>query len=342
MSTQLSDLRRVASIYADTITQAIQQEYPNHLRHVMIGPEDRPTPRQVHPAFYGCFDWHSCVEMQWALVRLMRLVPDALDFAAAKTALDEHLTVPHLQQEAAYLRAHSGFERPYGWGWALMLAHEVAEWPEEFAQTWAGAIAPLAQMITELLLAWLPKATYPSREGAHANSAFGLARSLPWARHLARKGDSRLLEAMRDAVNRWYLHDQNYPAAWEPSGADFLSPALTEAELMCETLDGERFLTWFATFLPAVAEAQPRSLFEPAIVSDESDGQIAHLHGLNLHRAFAMQRLSRALPAGDERRQVLQQAAAKHAAASLPAVTGTDYMVEHWLACYAVLYLSAE
>lgn len=342
MSIQPTDLRRVAATYAATIMQTIQQEYPNHLRHVMTDPADRPTPRQVHPAFYGCFDWHSSVEMHWALVRLMRLVPAAFDVAAAQAILDEHLTAQHLEQEAAYVRAHPGFERPYGWGWTLMLAHATATWPDQCAQAWAASIEPLAQTITELLLTWLPKATYPNREGVHANSAFGLARSLPWARHLASAGDSRLLEALQETAHRWYLHDQHYPAAWEPSGADFLAPALTEAELMCETLDGARFLAWFTAFLPGVAEARPRSLFAPASVSDESDGQMAHLHGLNLYRAFAMQRLSRALPAGDERRQILQQAAVNHAAASLPAVTGTNYMLEHWLACYAVLYLSAE
>jgi hypothetical protein len=342
VSTQLDDLRRVASTYADAIRQTIQREYPNSLRHTMTGPDDRPTPRQIHPAFYGCFDWHSCVEMHWALARLLRLVPDALDAVAARAVLDEHLSAQFIQQEASYLQAHPGFERPYGWGWALTLAHEVAEWPDASAQVWAGAMAPLAQTITDLLLAWLPRATYPSRDGAHANSAFGLARSLPWARRLARGGDPRLLNAIRAATIRWYQADQNYPAGWEPSGADFLSPALTEAELMCETLDRESFLAWLAAFLPGIAEGSPGSLFEPALVSDPADGQIAHLYGLNLYRAYAMQRLSRAFPADDERGMILRQAAERHAAASLPAVTGSDYMVEHWLACYAVLYLGDE
>jgi len=150
-----------------------------------------------------------------------------------------------------------------------------------------------------------------------------------------------LLAAIIETARRWYRDDHNYPASWEPSGADFLSPALAEAELMCETLDITSFLSWLDQFLPELGEARPRSLFEPAIVSDETDGQIAHLHGLNLHRAFAWRRLSQALPGGDERVPLLQQAAATHAAASLPAVTGTDYMVKHWLACYAVLYLGA-
>jgi hypothetical protein len=336
---QQADLSRVAATYADTIIQTVQQEYPNALRHTMTGPDDLPTPQQVHPAFYGCFDWHSCVEMHWALVRLLRLVPDAIDHAQTRATLARHVTTPHLQQEAAYLQAHPGFERPYGWGWALMLANEVADWQDADAQIWAAAMRPLAQTITDLLLAWLPRATYPNREGVHANSAFGLARSLPWARRLAHEGDPRLLQAITATALRWYQQDREYPAAWEPSGSDFLSPALTEAELMGALMDAGPFLAWFDAFLPELAQTRPPSLFQPAIVSDISDGQIAHLHGLNLYRAYAMQRLSQLLPADDVRGAILRQAAATHAAASLPAVTGTNYMAEHWLACYAVLYL---
>jgi hypothetical protein len=277
--------------------------------------------------------------MHWALIRLLRLVPEALDHTTVRATLAEHLTSPNLQHEAIYLQAHPSFERPYGWGWALMLANETASWQDADAQVWAAALRPLAQTIADLLLAWLPRATYPNREGAHANTAFGLTRSLPYARHLAYEGDPRLLQAITETAVRWYQQDISYPAAWEPGGSDFLSPALAEAELMGETLDAPQFQDWFGAFLPDLAEARPPSLFEPATVSDITDGQIAHLHGLNLHRAFAMQRLSQMLPADDERGAILRQAAIKHAAASLPAVTGTDYMVEHWLACYAILYL---
>jgi hypothetical protein len=341
VSANMHDLRRIASVYAGVILEAVQQEYPNDLHHTMTGPEDRPTPRQLHPAFYGCYDWHSCVEMHWALIRLLRLVPDSLDQDVARATLAAHLTEQALQQEATYLQSHRRFKRPYGWGWALMLANELDDWEDVQARSWAAAVRPLAQTITELLLEWLPKATYPSRDGMHGNTAFGLARSAPWARRLASRGDARLLAATVEAATRWYRDDRNYPASWEPSGADFLSPALAEAELMCETLDRGSFLSWLDQFLPELSEARPRSLFEPAIVSDETDGQIAHLHGLNLHRAFAWRRLSQALPEGDGRAPLLQQAVATHAAASLPAVAGTDYMVTHWLACYAVLYLGA-
>src|SRR5512138_1216392 len=272
-----TDLAQVASLYAKSIIASIQQEYPNQMQHMMTGPEDRPTPSEAHPAFYGCFDWHSSVEMHWALIRLLRLTPEAFDKTKAMTVLGTHLTESALLQEAAYLRAHPRFERPYGWGWALTLAHELAIWDDEVAIRWLAAVRPLAIVISELFLAWLPKATYPVRVGMHSNSAFGLARSVPWARYLATQGDPRLLTAITRAAIQWYGEDRDYPAHYEPSGSDFLSPALTEVELMSLVLERVEFLTWLDAFLPGLSSGTPRSLFEPAFVSDASDGQLAHL-----------------------------------------------------------------
>jgi len=335
------DLEHVASTYAATIIASIQQEYPNQMQHMMTGPDDRPTPREAHPAFYGCFDWHSSVEMHWALIRLLRLAPDAFDRKKAMTVLDAHLTEAALSQEAAYLRARPRFERPYGWGWALTLAHELTLWEaDETAVRWLRAVRPLADVITELFLEWLPKATYPIRVGMHSNSAFGLARSVPWARYLATQGDARLLTAITRAAIQWYGEDRDYPAHYEPSGSDFLSPALTEVELMSLVLEREEFLGWLDAFLPGLSSGTPGSLFEPAFVSDASDGQLAHLHGLNLYRAFVWKHLNAILPGDDKRRPSLEAGIKAHAAASMGAVTGSDYMVEHWLACYAMLYLS--
>jgi hypothetical protein len=333
-------LAAVAGRYGQTILATIQREYPNDLHHRMTGPDDRPTPREAHPAFYGSFDWHSCVEMHWALVRLLRRVPDALPEAEARAVLDRHLTAPALAVEAGYLAAHPGFKRPYGWGWALTLGHELSTWDDPDGRRWAADVAPLTSTLTDLYLGWLPRATYPSRDGAHINSAFGLARALPWARTLAASGDGSLLAAIEQTARRWYRDDAAYPAAWEPSGADFLSPALTEAELMSEVMPPDEFVDWFGRYLPGVALGEPLSLFEPAVVSDSTDGHIAHLHGLNLYRAHALRRLVAMLPDGDPRVPVMTEAAGRHAAASLPAVSGGDYMVEHWLACYAVLLLS--
>ncbi len=335
-----TSLEQVASTYAESIIASIQQEYPNHMQHMMTGPADRPTPREAHPAFYGCFDWHSSVEMHWALIRLLRLTPEAIDGTKAMTVLDAHLTKSTLTQEVAYLRSRPRFERPYGWGWALTLVHELTLWEAEPAIRWMEAIRPLADVITEGFLAWLPKATYPIRVAMHSNSAFGLARSVPWAKHLAKHGDDRLSTAITQSATQWYSADRDYPAHYEPSGSDFLSPALTEVDLMSLVLERDEFLQWLDAFLPALSSGEPKSLFEPAFVSDSADGQQAHLHGLNLYRAFVWKHLHAILPANDPRRPHLEAGIEAHTRASLGAVTGSDYMVEHWLAAYAMLYLS--
>ena len=335
-----TSLSQVASAYADTIIHVVGQEYPNSMQHIITGPNDRPTPRELHPAFYGCFDWHSSVEMHWALIRLLRLVPEKLDQTSAIAVLEEHFTKPALLQEAKYMLARRSFERPYGWGWALTLAHELTVWEHELAGKWLTAFRPLADTITELFLEWLPKATYPVRVGLHGNSAFGLARSVPWARYLAKHGDERLLTAITKTALKWYEKDQDYPARYEPSGSDFLSPTLTEVELMSVILDKGPFLQWLELFLPELSSGDPNSLFEPAHVSDARDGQLAHLHGLNLYRAFVWKLLGDILPPDDTRRAFLQTGIEAHANASMSAVTGSNYMVEHWLAAYAMLYLS--
>jgi hypothetical protein len=222
----------------------------------------------------------------------------------------------------------------------LTLAHELALWEDESAVQWLKVVRPLADVITELFLTWLPKATYPIRVGMHSNSAFGLARSVPWARYLSAQGDPRLLTAITQASTQWYGADRDYPAGYEPSGSDFLSPALTEVDLMSIVLEPEEFLVWLDAFLPSLSFGSPKSLFTPAFVSDASDGQLAHLHGLNLYRAFVWKHLNAILPADDKRRPHLEAGIEAHVRASMGTVTGSDYMVEHWLACYAMLYLS--
>ena len=333
-------LSQVASAYADTIIRTVQQEYPNSMQHVITSPNDRPTPRELHPAFYGCFDWHSSVEMHWALIRLLRLVPEQMNQSSATAVLDEHLTESTLAHEAQYLLARRSFERPYGWGWALTLAHELTLWENERAVKLLTAFRPLADAITKLFLEWLPKVNYPVRVGMHSNSAFGLARSVPWAGYLSRHGDERLLTAITQTAIKWYGEDQDYPAHYEPSGSDFLSPALTEVDLMSLVLNDDSFIQWLGAFLPGLTSGEPKSLFKPAQVSDAKDGQLAHLHGLNLYRAFVMNILKAKLSPDDKRQIFLQAGIEAHTAASLSAVTGSDYMVEHWLAAYAMLYLS--
>jgi len=325
--------------YARLALDNIGREFPSYVTVLLTGPGEFPArPRDRTPVFYGSFDWHSCVEMHWVLVRLLKVAADAIPAAGIRAALDRQFTSAGLRAEAEFMRTKGGFERPYGWGWALALAHELATWPgDQDAPRWAAAMEPLSEALTESFLGWLPKATYPVRTGLHANSSFGLSLALPYARALAGNG---LAAAIEDAAHRWYRTDADYPAAWEPSGHDFLSPALAEAELMARLLPAGEFAPWLAAFLPGLAAGEPASLFTPAVVSDSGDGQIAHLHGLNLSRAWCFRRLAETLPPGDPRVPACTEASRRHAEASLPHVTSDDYRVTHWLAAYAVLLFS--
>jgi hypothetical protein len=330
-----------ADSYAWLALENIRREFPSYVIVLMNGPGEFPDrPRDRTPVFYGSLDWHSCVEMHWVLVRLLKVAGDAVPAAEIRAALDARFTAPGLRAEAEFMAASGGSERPYGWGWALTLAHELATWDDPDARRWAEAMEPLASVLTGSFLRWLPKATYPVRSGLHANSAFGLSRALPYARLQAGAGHPDLSAAIENAAERWYASDAGYPGSWEPSGHDFLSPALAEAELMACLLSREEFPGWLHSFLPGLAAGEPASLFTPVIVSDPSDGQIAHLHGLNLSRAWCWRRLAHTLPAADPRIPVCLVTARAHADASLPQVTTGDYMVTHWLVAYAVLLLS--
>lgn len=298
------------------------------------GPEDQPLrPREAHPAFYGAYDWHSAVEMHWVLVRLMRLVPEKLDVATIRQQLDRHLAPQCLETEARNLLRS---ERPYGFGWALMLANELATWDDADATRWSGAMEPLVDRIVDSLSAWLEIAEYPVRSGMHGNSAFALSLALRSVQQRA----PELARAIEATARRWFSGDTDYPGRYEPSGTDFLSPALTEAELMSQVLDPAEFFGWFGRFLPDLADGEPRELFTPVGVSDPTDGQIAHLHGLNLSRAWCWKRLAECLPPAEQRLALISSASEVHAEASLSEAAGSDYMVEHWLAAYAVLLTS--
>ena len=325
---------------AEVALANIEREYPHHEPWLQTGPQDvARRPRDVHPSFYGSFDWHSCVEMHWVLVRLLRSDAPALPRERMRAALAGHLTADALAAEAAFFARDEerANERPYGWGWLLRLHHDVAAWPDPDAAAWAENVRPLAEVFVDRFVEWLPKATYPVRHGVHGNSAFALSLALPAADVLARDGRPQLRDAIRAAALRWFGADRGAPAGWEPSGTDFLSPVLTEAELMTRILAPAAFRSWLEAFLPRLAAAEPASLFAPALVSDASDGHIAHLHGLNLSRAWCMRRLASALAGDDPLAATLVAAADRHADAALPHVVGSDYMVEHWLAAYAVL-----
>jgi hypothetical protein len=339
---RLAILRKRAAEYVDVSLTNIVREYPVMPIFIATGPGPYPTHRETHPAFFGCFDWHSCVELHWVTVRLLKLFPGQVPGERARATLSELLTPENLTAEVRFFSNPSqrSIERPYGWGWLLTLQHELATWDDPDGRRWADAVAPLADLLGENLIGWLPKLTYPVRTGVHPNTAFALSRSFDYATLLAERGDRRLLDTITENVRRWFLDDSDYPVRYEPSGSDFLSAGLCEAELVSLVLDRGEFGSWLTAFLPGLADSEPQSLFTPAEVSDPTDGHIAHLHGLNLSRAWAFTRLAERLPEGDPRIAPMLEAADRHATASLSQVAGSDYMVEHWLAAYATLLLS--
>ncbi|MDQ4044632.1 MAG: DUF2891 domain-containing protein [Chloroflexota bacterium] len=334
-------LERHANDWLHVGIENLHREFPHKPNLIIAAPGPYRTHRERNPVFFGSFDWHSCVEMYWTMVRIMKLVPGLPNESAAREAIETLLTEEGTAQELATFRDPSarGMERPYGWGWYLTFVHELATWDDDDARRWLECSRPLADHFTAGFVEWLPKLHYPQRFGMHANTAFGLARSWGWAGHLAGQGDETLREAIREAAVRYFAPDTDYPAHYEPSGADFLSGALTEAELMSLVLPADEFPMWLERFLPGIRGAQPDVLFHPVVITDISDGQLAHLEGLNLSRAAAFVAIAETLPAGDARIEPMLAAAERHAGASLAQASGSDYMVEHWLAAYAVLLL---
>ena len=323
----MSTLRTVAE-GAPTILAAVQQEYPNALRHVMQDSADQVTPRVAHPAFYGCYDWHSAVEMHWALIVLLRFQPDDVPADDIRAVVDAHLSEANIAAEVAYLAAHPDWERPYGWGWGLQLAGELEEWAatgDPDAIRWAAAMRPLATHLSRALLSWLPRLTYPDRSGTHGNTAFTLARALAWPGASSRQAIDR-------AARAYFGQDTDFPVRYEPSGTDFLSPFFTEALLMSEVLEPEEFGPWWSRFAPAEF---PETFFEPAVVTDPQDGQGAHLHGLNLYRLRGLRQL---LPhASSAQRRLFETSLRAHEQAADAALSDEAWMAKHWLAAYAVL-----
>ncbi len=325
-----------ASRFAGIALSHVEREFPNKLTHSLAGPEDARGPAALHPVFFGSLDWHSCVHGYWMLAHLLRRFPGIPEAAAIRALFDRRLTADAIGGECAYFDQPTarGFERPYGWGWLLKLAAELAAHP---GTAWAGTLQPLTLTVADRFHAFLPKATYPIRVGTHFNTAFALRLAADYADDSA---DETLRHLLQTTALRWYGEDQDCPAWGEPGGDDFLSGTLIEAECMRRLLPPEQFVPWFERFLPRLATAQPTTLFRPVTVSDRSDGKIAHLDGLNLSRAWCWRALARSLPADDPRRSLMRRVAALHLEASLDQVAG-DYMGEHWLASFAVLALEA-
>ena len=325
---------QIASKFAGIALGHVAREYPNKLDHVLDGPADARGPRDLHPIFFGSFDWHSCVHGYWLLATILRRQPNIAEAPAIRALFDETFTPEKVAGEVAYLARPStrGFERPYGWGWLLKLQAELLA----HDAPWAAIHQPLADVFVARFQDFLPRATYPLRTGVHSSTSFAIALAQDYA---VAAGDRPLTVLFTEKVRAWHMDDRDAPA-WEPSGDEFLSATLMTAECLRRLLPPAEFLRWFRAYLPRAAQRQPATLFTPATVSDRSDGKIAHLDGLNFSRAWCWRELASALPAGDPLRAVAQAAADDHMAASLPHVAG-DYMGEHWLASFALLALLA-
>lgn len=335
----------LASLFARVVLAGVRREFPHKLDQVLNGPEDVRSPKELHPAFFGCFDWHSAVHGHWLLARVLRLAPGVAEAEEIRGVLDEHLTHERIAVEAAYLsRPNSGsFERTYGWAWLLKLAEELSLASDVRVRLRADALRPLAGAFVQRYLNYLPRAEYPLRVGTHTNTAFGLSFALDYASRF----DERGLGAMAVAKAREFFATDADREGWgemaaegEPSGSDFFSPVLLEADLMRRVMTGEEYAAWLGRFWPGLAMGRPRSVFAPARVSDRADLQIVHLDGLNFSRAWCMRSIASGLPDGHAARGVLERSAGAHMAASLAHVASGHFGGEHWLATFAMLGLT--
>lgn len=324
-----------AERFANLALACVHKEYPNTLRHTLNSDADVAPPRKLTPAFYGCYDWHSSVHGHWLLVRLLRTFPNATFAQSARAALRQSLTAEHIVQEAAYLQGEgrASFERPYGLAWLLQLVAELREWQDPFATEMATNLHPLEEAALARLNNWLPKLAHPVRIGEHDQTAFALGLLLDYARTA---GDTKFADLVVSKARQFYLGDQACPLAYEPSGEDFLSPCLGEADLMRRVLPSADFARWLEAFLPQISSARRGTWLHPEVSPDPSDPKLAHLDGLNLSRAWMLEGIAASLPKGDERLPIISAAAEEHRRAGLAAVTGTHYEGGHWLGSFAV------
>ena len=324
--------RAVASHFASHVLASVRREYPNKLDHVMGSATEVLGPKALHPSFYGCFDWHSCVHGHWMLLRLLREFPGLPEAGAIRTVLDEDLAAGPIAVETAYFTAagHQSFERTYGWAWLLKLAAELEGWEAPEARRWAAGLRPLTDAVVAAFERYLPKLDYPIRTGVHPNTAFSLGLALDYAR--AAK-DGKLEGLLLERARTYFGKDLDGPLRWEPGGEEFLSPCLEEAALMVKVLGPAEFKGWAEGFLPGLLRD---GVLEPARVSDRTDPKIVHLDGLNLSRARCLRAVANGLGAEDPRRGALDRAARAHAEAALPFVISGNYVGDHWLATFAV------
>ncbi len=317
---------RAAERFANLALACVHKEYPNKIAHTMTSDADLAPPRALTPAFYGCYDWHSSVHGHWLLARLARKFPDAPFAAKARSALQQSITPENIARETVYLQGagRASFERPYGLAWLLQLGAELREWDPALARS----LQPLETAANERLKTWLPKLSRPMRVGEHSQSAFAFGLILDST------NDPVLAKLVRDRSRAFFFADSNCPLVYEPGGEDFLSPCIAEADLMRRVLAKNEFATWIKRFLPKLD-------LEPAVVTDPTDPKLAHLDGLNLSRAWMLEGIASALPAGDPRAKRIRSLATRHREAGLSAVTGEHYEGGHWLGSFAV-YLTTQ
>jgi len=323
-----------AGRFARLALDCIHKEYPNKIAHSMNSDADVKPPRELTPAFYGCYDWHSAVHGHWLLARSVRLFPNAPFAAAARAALAQSLTPSHIAREVEYLNAEGrgSFERPYGLAWLLQLAAELKEWDDPQAREWSTALAPLEKAVTARISSWLPKMEHPIRTGEHNQTAFSLGLMLDYARITRNNSFGKLLESR---ARDYYLSDKACPIAYEPSGEDFLSPCLAEADVMRRVLPQTEFAAWLAAFLPLI-DLQPTS------VADVTDGKAYHLAGLNLSRAWMLDGILSKLGAADPRAESLSALSARLRKAGLESIKAEHYEGGHWLGSFAVYLVSGR
>lgn len=326
---------KAAARFVDLALACVHKEYPNKISHTLNSDAEVAPPRELTPAFYGCYDWHSSVHGHWLLVRLVRTFPEANFALRARAALRQSLTSENLAREAAYLRAagRASFERPYGLAWLLQMAAELREWDDPQAQEMAANLNPLVEESLHRLNDWLPKLSNPVRIGEHDQTAFALGLILDYARAA---GDQKLAALIVSKARQFYANDRNCPLAYEPSGEDFLSPCLGEADVMRRVLASQEFARWLRGFLPQISPSGNGKWLQPVVSPDPSDPKLAHLDGLNLSRAWMLQGIASALPKADKRLASILAAAEAHQSSGLAAVTGEHYEGGHWLGSFAV------
>jgi len=326
---------KAAERFANLALACVHKEYPNKISHTLNGDADVAPPRKLTPAFYGCYDWHSSVHGHWLLVRLVRTFPNADFVPSAREALRQSVTPENIAREAAYLRGEgrASFERPYGLAWLLQLVAELREWDDPQAKEMAADLHPLEQAAQDRLSAWLPKLSNPVRIGEHNQTAFALGLMLDYAHGV---GDQKFTALVVSRARQFYFNDKNCPLAYEPSGEDFLSPCLGEADLMRRVLPSAEFARWLRAFLPQISASGSDKWLQPVVSPDPSDPKLAHLDGLNLSRAWMLEGIASGLPKGDKRLPAITAAAKAHERAGLAAVTGEHYEGGHWLGSFAV------